>query len=46
MISQVAANDGAINRSNFDIFTEFEKIWREMDQIEPLTPVTQYKRKT
>jgi|ETNmetMinimDraft_21_1059911.scaffolds.fasta_scaffold252719_2 hypothetical protein len=46
MISQVVANGRVIDRSNFGIFAEFEKIWREMDQIEPLTPVTQYKRKT
>mgnify|MGYP001177374024 FL=1 len=25
--------------------TDFEKIWKEMDEIEPLTPVTQSKRK-
>ena len=25
--------------------TDFEKVWKEMDEIEPLTPVTQSKRK-
>ena len=25
--------------------TDFEKIWKEMDEIEPLTPVTQSQRK-
>ena len=25
--------------------TDFEKVWKEMDQIEPLTPVTQSQRK-
>ena len=25
--------------------TDFEKVWREMDQIEPLTSVTQSQRK-
>ena len=24
---------------------DFEKVWKEMDQIEPLTPVTQSQRK-
>jgi len=25
--------------------TDFEKVWKEMDQIEPLTPITQSQRK-
>ena len=25
--------------------SDFEKVWKEMDQIEPLTPVTQSQRK-
>ena len=25
--------------------SDFEKVWNEMDQIEPLTPVTQSQRK-
>ena len=25
--------------------SDFEKVWKEMDQIEPLTPVTQFQRK-
>ena len=25
--------------------TNIEKVWKEMDQIEPLTPVTQSRRK-
>ena len=25
--------------------TDFEKVWKEMDQIEPLTPVTQSQKK-
>ena len=28
-----------------DDSTDFEKVWKEMDQIEPLTPVTQSQRK-
>ena len=27
------------------ISTDFEKVWKEMDEIEPLTPVTQSQRK-
>ena len=26
--------------------TDFEKVWKEMDEIEPLTPVTQSQRKS
>ena len=26
--------------------TDFEKVWKEMDQIEPLTPITQSQRKS
>ena len=25
--------------------TDFEKVWKEMDQSEPLTPITQSQRK-
>ena len=25
--------------------TDFEKVWKEMDQIEPLTPITQSQKK-
>ena len=26
--------------------TDFEKVWKEMDQIEPLTPITQTQRES
>ena len=26
--------------------TDFEKVWKEMDQIEPLTPITQSQRES
>jgi len=29
-----------------ELDSEFEKIWREMESIEPLTPVTQSQRKS
>jgi len=27
------------------VMSDFEKVWKEMDEIEPLTPVTQSQRK-
>ena len=27
------------------VTSDFEKVWKEMDQIEPLTPITQSQRK-
>ena len=27
------------------VVSDFERVWREMDQIEPLTPITQSQRK-
>ena len=27
------------------MISDFEKVWKEMDKIEPLTPVTQSQRK-